>query len=65
VRRTLINLLRDLDQTMLVSAHDMRLAQELFPRRAVMDGGQVVADGPTAAILNGTASLEAHGLEKP
>ncbi len=64
-RRSFINLLRDLDQTMLVSTHDMRLVQELFPRTVVMDNGQVVADGPTDSILNDPALLEAHGLEKP
>jgi cobalt/nickel transport system ATP-binding protein len=30
-RRTLINLLRELPITMLVSTHDMKLVQELFP----------------------------------
>ena len=64
-RRGFINLLRDLDQTMLVSTHDMRLVQELCPRTVVMDGGQIVADGPTELILNDPALLEAHGLEKP
>jgi cobalt/nickel transport system ATP-binding protein len=38
-RRTLINLLRELSITMLVSTHDMRLVQELFPRTIVMDDG--------------------------
>jgi len=64
-RRTLINLLRDLPQTMLISTHDMRLVAELFSRTVVMDHGRVVADGPTAQILNDAALLEAHGLEKP
>ncbi|MBK8781107.1 MAG: ABC transporter ATP-binding protein [Anaerolineales bacterium] len=44
-RRTLINLLRELPITMLVSTHDMKLVQELFPRTIVMDEGRVVADG--------------------
>jgi cobalt transport protein ATP-binding subunit len=43
-RRTLINLLRELPITMLVSTHDMRLVQELFSRTIVMDEGQIVAD---------------------
>lgn len=64
-RRTLINLLRDLPITMLVSTHDMRLVQELFPRTIVMDEGQVVADGLTQDILENEALLTAHGLEKP
>jgi cobalt/nickel transport system ATP-binding protein len=63
-RRTLINLLRDLPITMLVSTHDMRLVQELFPRTIVMDDGQIVADGLTMEILADEKLLEAHGLEK-
>jgi energy-coupling factor transporter ATP-binding protein EcfA2 len=64
-RRTLINLLRDLPITMLVSTHDMRLVQELFPRTIVMDEGLIVADGKTKDILQDEQLLTAHGLEKP
>ena len=64
-RRTLINLLRDLPISMLVSTHDMRLVQELFPRTIVMDEGQIVADGTTRNILDNEELLTAHGLEKP
>jgi cobalt/nickel transport system ATP-binding protein len=64
-RRELIALLRTLDQTMLVSTHDMRLVAEVFPRVVVMDGGEVVADGPTARILADEPLLERHGLEAP
>jgi cobalt/nickel transport system ATP-binding protein len=64
-RRSLINLLRELPITMLVSTHDMRLAQELFPRTIVMDEGVIVADGRTKDILQNEELLTAHGLEKP
>jgi cobalt transport protein ATP-binding subunit len=64
-RRSLINLLGDMNSTMLVSSHDLRLVQELFPRIAIMDEGQIVADGDTEAILKDKALLEAHGLELP
>ncbi|GAB1469551.1 ABC transporter ATP-binding protein [Chloroflexota bacterium] len=64
-RRTLINLLRDLPITMLVSTHDMKLVEELFPRTIVMDEGRIVADGLTMDILEDEALLNAHGLEKP
>jgi cobalt/nickel transport system ATP-binding protein len=64
-RRTLINLLRELPITMLVSTHDMKLVQELFPRTIVMDEGQIVADGRTKDILEDEPLLTAHGLEKP
>jgi len=64
-RRTLINLLRELRITMLVSTHDMRLVQELFPRMIVMDDGRIVADGMTKEILEDEKFLNEHGLEKP
>ena len=64
-RRALINLLSEMELTMLVSTHDMRLVAELFPRTVVMDGGQIVADGSTGEILADEVLLEAHGLEKP
>jgi cobalt/nickel transport system ATP-binding protein len=64
-RRSLISLLRDLPLTMLVSTHDMLMVRELFPRMVILDEGRVVADGPTAALLQDDALLEAHGLERP
>ncbi len=64
-RRELINLLRTLPQTLLVSTHDMRLVAEVFPRTVILDEGRIVADGPTASILADTNLLEAHGLESP
>lgn len=64
-RRMLINLLRDLPLTMLISTHDMLLVRELFPRMVLMDEGQIVADGSTSSLLEDGALLEAHGLELP
>jgi len=64
-RRNLINLLRELPNTMLVSTHDMRMAAELFPRMIIIDQGRVVADGSTLLLLSDTSLLEAHGLEAP
>src|SRR5512139_4037612 len=64
-RRNLINLLRELPQTMLCSTHDLALVRDLFPRTVIMDEGCIVADGSTRKILDNGALLEAHGLEKP
>ncbi len=64
-RRDLINLLRELPQTMLIATHDLHMAAELLPRTIVMDRGRVVADGKTGAILDDEAFLSTHGLEKP
>jgi cobalt/nickel transport system ATP-binding protein len=62
-RRDLIELLRELPQTMLVSTHDLAMVAEAFPRTVVMDEGRIVADGPSADILADAALLDAHGLE--
>ncbi len=64
-RRKLINLLRALPHTMLVSSHDMLMVRELFPRMVIMDQGLIVADGPTEILMEDEALLEAHGLERP
>jgi len=64
-RRELITLLRELPQTMLVSTHDLWMVQELFARSAVIDGGRIVADGPTQVLLSSPELLEQHGLVAP
>ena len=64
-RRGLINLLRDMPHTMLVSTHDLLLVRELFARTVIVDAGRVVADGPTDRLLRDAALLDAHGLELP
>lgn len=64
-RRELIRLLSGMAQTMIVSTHDMRLVEEVFPRTLVMDEGRLVIDGPTDDLLADSRLLEAHGLEAP
>ena len=62
-RRTLIELLRQLPQTMIVATHDLPMVRELLPPPLVMDHAQVPATGPTAGILSDPRLLTAHGLE--
>lgn len=64
-RRSLINFLRDMPITMLVSTHDLRMVKELFPRMIIMDDGEIVTDGATLDLLEDETLLENHGLEKP
>ncbi len=64
-RRSLIHLLKELPLTMLVSTHDMLLVREIIPRMIILDEGRVVADGLTLTLMNDSAMLESHGLERP
>jgi cobalt/nickel transport system ATP-binding protein len=64
-RRGLVDLLRSLPQTMLVSTHDMRLVAEVFPRTVILEGGRVAHDAPTDALLSDQVLLEQYGLELP
>ena len=64
-RRTLIELLRRLPQSLLVATHDLLLVRELLPRTIILDQGRVVADGETQEILKNTELLSRHGLELP
>ena len=64
-RRSLINFLKGLSITMLVSTHDLRMVEDLFPRMVIMDEGKIVADGDSHDLLQNDKLLEAHGLENP
>jgi cobalt/nickel transport system ATP-binding protein len=64
-RRSLINFLKELPITMLISTHDLRMVQDLFPRMVIMDDGKIAADGLTRELLQDEDLLTAHGLETP
>jgi cobalt/nickel transport system ATP-binding protein len=64
-RRRMIELLSELDTTILLATHDMDLAWELCQRAVVLDGGRVVADGPAPTLLADEDVMVKHGLELP
>ena len=64
-RRRLIELLRSFEHTRIIATHDLELVVEVCSRVMVLDGGMIVADGPTRDILNDEALMNAHGLERP
>lgn len=62
-RRELLKLLRLLAQTMIVASHDLDFVAELCPRVLVLDGGRIVASGPSEELLANEELMLAHGLE--
>jgi cobalt transport protein ATP-binding subunit len=64
-RRELAEVLLSLDRTMLMVTHDLPYALQLCPRSILIDGGVIVADGPTEKILSDTQLLAQHRLELP
>ena len=64
-RRDFANLLKRLGQTVIIATHDLPYAAELCPRSVIIDGGRVVADGPTNEVLSNASLLRSHRLELP
>ena len=64
-RRELMALLADLPVTQLIATHDLEFVVEICPRTIVLDGGRIVADGPTRRLLGDEPLMLAHGLERP
>ncbi|MDR3617797.1 MAG: ABC transporter ATP-binding protein [Paludisphaera borealis] len=64
-RRRFIQLIAGLSCTKLIATHDLEMVLEVCPRTILLDGGAVVADGPSRQILDDAPLLEAHGLETP
>jgi cobalt/nickel transport system ATP-binding protein len=64
-RRELIGLIQGIDATKVIASHDLEMILQTCARVLVLDGGQVVADGPAGALLADPALMDAHGLEVP
>ena len=64
-RRELMELLAELDRTLLIVTHDLPLAGRLCERAVILSAGRIVADGPCLELLADTELLVAHDLELP
>ena len=62
-----MELLVDLNErdgvTVVAVLHDLALASHFFPRTILVDRGEVVADGPTAAVLGRERVRDVFGVE--
>ena len=64
-RRELKDLLRQIPITKLIATHDLELVVELCSRVIVLDGGLIVAKGPTVELLSNEDLMLRHSLERP
>ena len=64
-RRLVINTIRELRQTKLITSHDLDMILDTCERVILLSGGSIAADGPAEVILRDRALLEAHRMELP
>jgi cobalt/nickel transport system ATP-binding protein len=64
-RRELLDILADIDRTMLLTTHDLPLAAELCERAVILAGGRIVADADCHELLADAELLARHDLELP
>ena len=64
-RRVVIDIIRGLPQTKLITSHDLDMILDTCDRVILLSGGQIAADGPAGAILRDQELLEKHRLELP
>ena len=64
-RRIVIDTIRSLPQTRLITSHDLDMILDTCERVILLSGGRIVADGPADVILRDKALLEAHRMELP
>jgi cobalt/nickel transport system ATP-binding protein len=64
-RNNLIDLLKSLDQTLIIATCSMNFAARLCDRAVLMDKGTIIADGHAKEVMSDAILMERHGLEVP
>jgi len=64
-RREFKKLLQSLPGAKIIATHDLELVVDLCSRAIILDAGELVAEGPTGALLSDEYLMLKHGLEKP
>jgi cobalt/nickel transport system ATP-binding protein len=64
-RRNVINVLRDIEETLFVASHDLEFLLETCSQVVLLDSGRIVAQGPIREVLGNEALMMSHHLEKP
>ena len=64
-RRVVINTIRQLGQTKLITSHDLDMILDTCSRVILLSEGGIAADGPASEILQNRTLLEKNRLELP
>ena len=64
-RRIVINTIRELPQTKIITSHDLDMILDTCDRVILISDGEIVADGPAGEILRDKDLLEANHMELP
>ena len=64
-RRIIINMIKDLSGTRIVTSHDLDMIYDTCGRVILLSGGQIAADGPAEKILRDEALLKCNRMELP
>ena len=64
-RRIVINTIRELKQTKIITSHDLDMILDTCERVILLSEGRIAADGPAAEILRDRSLLEANHMELP
>ena len=64
-RRIVINTIRELEQTKLITSHDLDMILDTCSRVILLSDGRIAADGAAQDVLYDRALLESHRMELP
>ncbi len=64
-RRRLIEILKNIDKTVLLATHDLDMALDVCERAVILNKGRVTASGALPDLLRDKELLEQNGLELP
>jgi energy-coupling factor transport system ATP-binding protein len=61
----LINIEKEQSKTIIIITHNIEFAYEFIPRTILMEGGEIIADGPTLNVLSNDFLTERSSLIRP
>ena len=64
-RRVVINTIREMDQTKIITSHDLDMILDTCGRVILLSEGRIAADGPVDRILRDRDLLETNHMELP